>query len=745
MRILHIVHGYPPHGHGGAELYAEAVATRLARQWGDQIFVLTREHVESAPEFRIREEFRPGVSLFWINNTFRTTQRFEDTYVNHRITAQAARVIDRVRPDVAHIHHLTCLSTTIVDALTRRGIPVVLALHDYWLICHRGQLLDRSLARCDGPGDQGCARCIGAEGGGPALFGGSRGLRQFERALPRRLRGAVRGAARRVVAGTRSGDGGRRLSRQRLEHMRERFGQVSIGVAPSSHVRDRFIAAGFVQAPIVVSEYGVAAGSPTISSDHTGPLRLGYAGALMASKAPHLLADAVAMLPPASVVVDIYGTPAPYHGDDSYVRDLDNRLAHTAIRRHGALAHDRMPEALARLDALVFPSIWEETSGIGAREALAAGVPVIASRIGGVPETVRHDVNGLLHEPGDATDLARQIRRLIDEPGLLARLRSACHTPRTLDDDVRATRELYQGMATRAAPAATTTTVAVVVLNYRTPDQTALTVEMVRRSNMAPAAIVVVDNGDGVACRRAVAASSGDVKVVATGSNSGFSSGCNIGIREALATGATAVLLLNSDVVVPPDCLGRLVLALDQQPRPAIVAPVVRSRRWPDRVLSAGIDYDVETGRIRERLELANLAEVDAVSGCAMLVHRSVFDVVGLLPEEYFFSFEDIAFCHRARAAGLSVSLASTATVYHEGSATMGVDPQRLYYAARNHLHLGTQTPARSGWHRLRRQCAVVSYNLAHAITARGGSLPTRLFAVSRGVAHHLAGRYGEG
>jgi GT2 family glycosyltransferase len=284
-----------------------------------------------------------------------------------------------------------------------------------------------------------------------------------------------------------------------------------------------------------------------------------------------------------------------------------------------------------------------------------------------------------------------------------------------------------------------------VVLNYRTPDQTALTVEMARRSNMAPATIVVVDNGDGVACRQAIAGPSDDVRLIAAGSNLGFSAGCNIGIREALATGADAVLLLNSDVVLPPDCVERLVQALDRQPRPAIVAPVVRSRRWPDRVLSAGIDYDDETGRMRERQALGAVCEVDAVSGCAMLVHRSVFDLVGLLPEEYFFSFEDIAFCHMARAAGLSVSVEPTATAYHEGSATMGSDPQRLYYAARNHLHLGRQTPARSGWHRLRRQYAIVFYNLAHAVTARGGSLPARLYAVGRGVGHHLAGRYGEG
>ena len=128
-----------------------------------------------------------------------------------------------------------------------------------------------------------------------------------------------------------------------------------------------------------------------------------------------------------------------------------------------------------------------------------------------------------------------------------------------------------------------------------------------------------------------------------------------------------------------------------------------------------------------------------------MLVHRSVFDRIGLFPEEYFFSFEDIAFCERARTEGFGVGLEPRATVFHEGSGTMGTSPRRLYYAARNHLLLGAQTPARSSWHRWRRQCAIAGYNLAHAVTARGGGLPGRLAQVTRGIADHLRGRYGEG
>ena len=756
MRVLQIVHGYPPHGHGGAELYAESVATSLAARWGDAVTVLTREHVAQAPEFRVRKEARDGLDVFWINNTFRTTRRFTDTYVNPRIAACAGHVIDAVLPDVAHIHHLTCLSTTIVDELARRGIPVVLTLHDYWLLCHRGQLLDRTLARCDGPGEHGCARCIGVEGGAPLAFAGARLLRRLGRGVPSAVRARLRVAAGRTQAALVSESAARESSLRRLAHMRERFGLVSMALAPSAHVRDRFVRAGFVNVPIVVSEYGVASSARPARSGPVGPpLRLGFAGALMVSKAPHLLAEAAAALPEGSVAVEVYGTPASYHGDDTYTRDLDRRLSHPAITRHGPIAHADVPRVLASIDALVFPSVWEETSGIGAREALAAGVPVVASRIGGIPETVRHDVNGLLFEPGDASDLARQIRRLLDEPGLLDRLRDGCQTPRTLDDDVDATRGLYHDLVRRsttqrAAPSQTSATdavpsVAAVVLNYRTPGQTAVAVEMLRRSDTRLAPLIVVDNGDGVDCGVALAAVGGEVALRATGGNLGFSGGCNVGIRDALTAGADAVLLVNSDVIVPPDCVTLLVDAMRRQPRPGIIAPVVRSRVWPDRVLSAGIDYDSATGRMRHRLEPPDGREVASVSGCAMLVHRLVFDRIGLLPEEYFFSFEDIAFCLRARAAGFDVGLEPLATVYHEGSGTMGTSPRRLYYAARNHLRLGAQTPARSPWHRLGRQYAIAGYNLAHAVTARGGALPTRLAAVTRGIADHLRGRYGEG
>jgi glycosyltransferase involved in cell wall biosynthesis len=71
---------------------------------------------------------------------------------------------------------------------------------------------------------------------------------------------------------------------------------------------------------------------------------------------------------------------------------------------------------------VVVPSIWAETFGLVAAEAMSHGVPVVASRIGALPETVRDGETGLIAAPGDVADLAAKIRRIWDDGALARRL-----------------------------------------------------------------------------------------------------------------------------------------------------------------------------------------------------------------------------------------------------------------------------------------------------------------------------------
>src|SRR6185503_11098116 len=117
----------------------------------------------------------------------------------------------------------------------------------------------------------------------------------------------------------------------------------------------------------------------------------------------------------------------------------------------------------------------------------------------------------------------------------------------------------------------------------------------------------------------------------------------------------------------------------------------------------------------------------------------------GLLDEEYFFSFEDLDFCLRARRAGFATVLAGDAIAYHEGGGSLAAtSPRRLYFAARNHLRLARQAGGANGLESIWRGMSIVTLNLAHAVRWRGGSLPVRLWAVARGTRDYIGGRFGD-
>ena len=94
------------------------------------------------------------------------------------------------------------------------------------------------------------------------------------------------------------------------------------------------------------------------------------------------------------------------------------------VRFTGFAPHPQVPAVLRHIDLLVLATRYEELPSV-LIEAMAAGLPVIASRVGGIPALVDHDVNGLLVPPGDPAALAAAISRVLTKPGTAARLAAA--------------------------------------------------------------------------------------------------------------------------------------------------------------------------------------------------------------------------------------------------------------------------------------------------------------------------------
>jgi glycosyltransferase involved in cell wall biosynthesis len=88
----------------------------------------------------------------------------------------------------------------------------------------------------------------------------------------------------------------------------------------------------------------------------------------------------------------------------------------------GKLGSDELSEFYERSRMLVVPSICFEQFPMVVLEAMGRALPVIGSRIGGLPEVIEEDLTGSLFEPGNPEDLARQVRRLWEDPQLCRRM-----------------------------------------------------------------------------------------------------------------------------------------------------------------------------------------------------------------------------------------------------------------------------------------------------------------------------------
>jgi len=136
----------------------------------------------------------------------------------------------------------------------------------------------------------------------------------------------------------------------------------------------------------------------------------------------------------------------------AYVQELQ-QLAGTdqRITFHGRFDNSRVATILADLDVVVVPSIWYENSPLAIMEAQAAGTPVITAHLGGMAELVRDGIDGLHFQPGDASDLARQLQRLLDHPDLLLQLRAQIDPPRSIDQEMADLLELYDRICRQPA------------------------------------------------------------------------------------------------------------------------------------------------------------------------------------------------------------------------------------------------------------------------------------------------------
>ena len=417
MRILHILHQYLPDHIGGVERYVQALA-QAQQQAGHEPALFCRR---SGPGQRLEEATEADLTIYRaVNGPFTPARRFLATLGDRFLDRCLQEAMRQVRPDLIHIHHLMGLP---VRALLDAPAPLVVTLHDYWWFCANAQLITgHDGAVCEGPRRDhlNCARCGLARAG-------------LGRAWPLAPLPALAFARRAAI-------------------LRRLWPRVAAWIAPTAFVAGWHIAHGLPAGRVEVIGHGIEPPPPDLEPHPTGgAVRFAYIGGLSWQKGVHTLIQAFNSLP-ATARLTIAGDEQAF---PDYCARLRALAAHPGIRFVGRLTRDQVWRTLAQTDVLVVPSLWYETSSLATQEAFAAGAAVVAADHGALAERVRHGVDGLLFPPGDVAALRRALQRLIEEPGLLARLRANAPPPLDMAGHAAQIEALYRRAAYPAQKAST--------------------------------------------------------------------------------------------------------------------------------------------------------------------------------------------------------------------------------------------------------------------------------------------------
>jgi glycosyltransferase involved in cell wall biosynthesis len=369
----------------GAEIYAYNLSKELSKN--HHVSVFYRINDPCGKEYEVIKASYEGLDAHKINNTLKESNSLDKIYRNKKVEEKFLEVLDAVRPDLAHAHHLLFLSTGILDELKKRKIPVVFTLHDYWLVCPRGQLLKSNLELCEDPLSANCFRCLASGFNIKTIF--------------------------KKILKYLSAAGFAKKFRVDIKNICDK---VDLFIAPSKYLRSKFIKFGVSEDKIIYSDNGMNSSFfKDIEKIKSDKIRIGFIGTLIPSKGVHVLIKAFNKIKSDAAVLKIYGKAPVNNGIFDYARKV-KRIAgrNKNIKFMGVFDNKDAGNVFKEIDILVFPSLWEENSPLVLHEAILTKTPVIASDIGGAPEFMRD--KRFLFKAGDTEDLSGKIDFFIKNP-----------------------------------------------------------------------------------------------------------------------------------------------------------------------------------------------------------------------------------------------------------------------------------------------------------------------------------------
>jgi glycosyltransferase involved in cell wall biosynthesis len=377
QRILFVSNCYPPNFIGGAELTAHYHAKAM-HDAGHEVMVFAGYMCFEGKRFDHHEDEIDGLPVYRMHLREEDFIHGSQNFFHAEVERDFRQVLERFRPDVVHFHNINGLSLGLPTVAKRFGAKTIMTLHDHWAFCLKATLIDWTGRVC-----QDFSRCVNC------------------------LPGVDVNASLRIPL------------QLRQDYYALCLRNVDFFIAPSRYMAGAYIRSGIPPEKMRRSSYGTTLErlSHVKRQPSGGPIRFTFIGYIGEHKGVRVLVEAAALLKkPERAQVNLVGIGPLTPELEKYAKE--HGIA-DVMRFVGRIGHAQIPDILSHTDVLILPSIWPENQPCTISEALAAGISVIGSRTGGIPEMVDDGATGFLFETASPADLAAKMQHYIDHPQLV--------------------------------------------------------------------------------------------------------------------------------------------------------------------------------------------------------------------------------------------------------------------------------------------------------------------------------------
>ena len=415
-KILFVCHDFPPYKYAGAQLYASNLAKELNLSGFDtRIFypvdISQRQTNENRALYDIVESTYDGLPVYQVNIDEKNNPAKFWQYDDLEIARQFEALLLAEKFEIVHFHLLYRLSSSLPKVAQALGVASICTLHDYWLLCPLGHMVDSKMRACSGPESAlKCAHCVCG----------------FNREPDCQL----------VEYFT-----------HRQKAMKDAYERIDTKISPSTFLAQTHSNFGYSKPRVLPLGWLPIQKENNRETDET--VVFGYCGQIISRKGLDILIEALDRLPHRNWKLQIYGEGY----DAQYLGTILDKIKHNPqIEYLGAFTSEDLPRIYSEIDVAVIPS-RRENYPLTLLEALSARVPVVAADVGGISEMMQDRVQGFLFPQDSVEGLTSALCKILENPEIIPKMKRQIQPIKTIQQNAAEIKDIYQALSNAAKKA----------------------------------------------------------------------------------------------------------------------------------------------------------------------------------------------------------------------------------------------------------------------------------------------------